>query len=116
MLLSLDMSKAAHIAAARVNSQLDARSAGRGGELVKFANGILGFSCSAEVEEAAILENALTFSTLRANLYECTAALFVFAFKPVLLRGLKRLTIESVREQRYAWKHSIPFRFQSSAL
>jgi hypothetical protein len=42
-----------------------------------------------------------TFSTLRANLYECISALFVLAPRPVLLRDLKRL-IEPVREQRAA--------------
>jgi hypothetical protein len=55
------------------------------GELVKVAAKIAGFSCSTEVEEvASVLEDASIFSTLHVNLYECIAALFVLASKPVL--------------------------------
>jgi hypothetical protein len=54
------------------------------GELMKFVVGIPGFFCSTGFEEAAsTLENAPTFSTLRANLYKCIAALFVLASEPV---------------------------------
>ena len=110
-LLSLDMTEAAHVAAARANSQLDARALGwtldqldEEGELVKFAAGIPGFFCSTKVGEASsILENAPTFSTLHRDLCRHILFLFIFASKPVRvrLRGSKPLP-ESVREQRMA--------------
>jgi len=105
------MTEAAHVAAARANSQLDARALGwtldqldEEGELVKFAAGIPGFFCSSKVREAAsILENAPTFSTLHRDLCGHILILFIFASKPVRvrLRGSKPLP-ESVREQRMA--------------
>lgn len=46
------------------------------------------FSCSSEIKASSILENASTFSTLHANLYECIAACSFLSSKPLYLLPL----------------------------
>lgn len=106
-LLSRDMTDAAHVAAARADSRLDAQALGwtldqldEEGDLVKFAAGIPGFSHSTKVEEsAAILEMTPALSNLHCELSRHITALLIRALKPGLLRDSKLLP-ELVRERR----------------
>lgn len=106
-LLSRDMTEAAHAAAARADSQLDAKAFGwtldqldEEGELVKFAAGIPGFSHSTKVEESvAILEMTPRSSYLHHHLSRHITVMLIRALKPGLLR-VSKLLPESVREQR----------------
>jgi hypothetical protein len=101
------MTEAAHAAAARADSQLDAQALGwtldqldEEGELVKFAAGIPGFSLSTEVKEpVAILEKTPDRSDLHRDLSRHITSMLIRASKPGLLRGSKLLP-ESVRQQR----------------
>lgn len=105
--LSRDMTQAAHAAAARADSQLDARALAwtldqldEEGELVKFAAGIPGFFLSTQVKgPVAILENAPKRSDLHDDLSRHVTSLLIRASKPGLLRGSKLLP-ESVRQYR----------------
>ncbi|KAF8490247.1 hypothetical protein F5888DRAFT_1742198 [Russula emetica] len=104
---SEDMTEAAHDAAKRAKSQLDARALGwtldqldEEGELVKFATVIPGFSRSTGVKGAvSILKRAPKFSIHYKSLYRHIALLLIRASKPELLHDSKLLP-ESVRQQR----------------
>ena len=106
-LLSRDMTEAAHAAAARADSQLDAQALGwtldqldEEGELVKFAAGIPGFSHSTKVEESvAILEMTPALSVHHRHLSRHITVTLIRALKPGLLR-VSKLLPKSVREQR----------------
>jgi Family of unknown function (DUF6535) len=106
-LLSENMTKAVYEAAVRLDAQRDARALGwtldrldEEGELVKFAEGIPGFSRSTEVKEpVAILEKTPASSRLHRNLSRHITALLIRASKPGLLRDSKLLP-ESVRQYR----------------
>ena len=101
------MTRAANYVALRPDRGVVARALGwtldkldEEGELVQFAAGIPGFSCSTEVKETvSILEEAPKCSNLHRSLYRHITTLLIRSGRPGLLPDSKLLP-ESVRQER----------------